>query len=359
MKDDAGKAVAELQREKARLEAVLSAKELADLKEFLEKMREQMKALEGDQQQLLEATRTAPDILLPDVKAKQGDLEKKAGAEIEKAREVREKGLASKKAEDHADAAGADPGEAAAPAGGEDAQGGDMPNGEGEPKGEGEGEGEGQPKGEGDGQPKGGEGAPKDAMPDGAGEKGKSGKSKSRAGGEPDGRDALRERGERTLGELNEAEGGLAADEAALGRLLEQLKQAAADPGGEPHDGQPHDGQADPSAATNSAEVQQALAMAARMKAMKSGRNRSEPGRDQAHAPHPPGASSTPNLQGSPPGIASESVLNKLDLNTRTVLLKMPPRVREEILQGMREQAPEGYSKFIQDYFQRLTEVKK
>jgi hypothetical protein len=37
----------------------------------------------------------------------------------------------------------------------------------------------------------------------------------------------------------------------------------------------------------------------------------------------------------------------------------MPPRVREELLQGMREEGPEGYRKFIEDYFTRLTEEKK
>ncbi len=30
----------------------------------------------------------------------------------------------------------------------------------------------------------------------------------------------------------------------------------------------------------------------------------------------------------------------------------------EEVLQGMREDVPEGYRKFTQEYFKRLTEVK-
>ena len=41
------------------------------------------------------------------------------------------------------------------------------------------------------------------------------------------------------------------------------------------------------------------------------------------------------------------------------MLLKLPPRVREELLQGLRERGPEGYGPFIEDYFKRLTEVKK
>ena len=35
----------------------------------------------------------------------------------------------------------------------------------------------------------------------------------------------------------------------------------------------------------------------------------------------------------------------------------MPPRLREELLQGMREEGPEAYRKLIQEYFKRLTEV--
>lgn len=50
--------------------------------------------------------------------------------------------------------------------------------------------------------------------------------------------------------------------------------------------------------------------------------------------------------------------LAQLDPQSRAIVLKMQPRMREELLQGMREQGPEGYRKFIQDYFKRLTEVK-
>lgn len=52
-----------------------------------------------------------------------------------------------------------------------------------------------------------------------------------------------------------------------------------------------------------------------------------------------------------------ERQLRELDPATRTVLLKMQPHVREELLRGMREQGPEGYRQFIREYFQRLTEV--
>ena len=72
-----------------------------------------------------------------------------------------------------------------------------------------------------------------------------------------------------------------------------------------------------------------------------------------------PSQPSEGNLQGGPRnGKPLEGELAKLDPATRNVILKMPPRVREELLQGMREEGPEGYRKFIEDYFKRLTEVK-
>ena len=54
----------------------------------------------------------------------------------------------------------------------------------------------------------------------------------------------------------------------------------------------------------------------------------------------------------------TDAELATLDPAARSLILKMPPRVREELLQGMREEGPEGYRKFIEDYFKRLTEVK-
>ena len=54
-----------------------------------------------------------------------------------------------------------------------------------------------------------------------------------------------------------------------------------------------------------------------------------------------------------------DALLCKLDPQTRAVLLQMQPKVREELLQGMKDDGPEAYRKHIQDYFRRLSEVKK
>ena len=52
-----------------------------------------------------------------------------------------------------------------------------------------------------------------------------------------------------------------------------------------------------------------------------------------------------------------EAALKDLDPATRSMILKMQPRVREELLQSLREEGPEGYQRFIRDYFKRLTKA--
>ena len=53
-----------------------------------------------------------------------------------------------------------------------------------------------------------------------------------------------------------------------------------------------------------------------------------------------------------------EAELPDLDLATRTMILKLQPQIREELMQGLKEEGPEGYKTFIRNYFKRLTEVK-
>jgi predicted nucleic acid-binding Zn-ribbon protein len=59
---------------------------------------------------------------------------------------------------------------------------------------------------------------------------------------------------------------------------------------------------------------------------------------------------------GNPPVSAAD--LSKLSPSAREAVMKLPPRVREELLQGLGEQGPEGYGPFIEDYFKRLMETK-
>jgi len=103
-----------------------------------------------------------------------------------------------------------------------------------------------------------------------------------------------------------------------------------------------------------SSRMQQALGMASRMRQGPPG------GQAQAPGPRPPTTGpSSGNLDGSPVSGSASGELAKLDPATRSILLKLPPRVREDLLQGMREQGPEGYGPFIEEYFKRLTESKE
>jgi hypothetical protein len=100
----------------------------------------------------------------------------------------------------------------------------------------------------------------------------------------------------------------------------------------------------------NSESVQQAKEMLQRLE------------QGDNHRPSKPGVMGDPLAQ-LPDPIDGESMadiltgLVSLDLSARTVIMKMQPRQREQMLQGLREEGPEGYRSFIRDYFQRLTRV--
>lgn len=69
-----------------------------------------------------------------------------------------------------------------------------------------------------------------------------------------------------------------------------------------------------------------------------------------------PSKSEQGNVDGKPATIsAMESRLAELDPNSRAAILRMQPQLRDELLKGMNEQAPEGYDGFIREYFRRLT----
>jgi hypothetical protein len=103
--------------------------------------------------------------------------------------------------------------------------------------------------------------------------------------------------------------------------------------------------------------MRQAMAMAQRARQQGRGQQSQQPGQPPGRAM--PSTQPTGNLTGGvQSGTPGDAELAKLDPATRTVILKMPPRVREELLQGMKEEGPEGYRKFIQEYFKKLTEVK-
>ena len=104
--------------------------------------------------------------------------------------------------------------------------------------------------------------------------------------------------------------------------------------------------------------------MAARMQAMKAGDASDKPNKGQKKPPsnEPPPLKSSPRPRSGLEGdnasqFAMEAILKDLDPSTKAIILKMQPRMREELLQGLREEGPEGYQRFIRDYFERLTKA--
>ncbi|MFN0195903.1 MAG: hypothetical protein ACKVT0_04115, partial [Planctomycetaceae bacterium] len=104
--------------------------------------------------------------------------------------------------------------------------------------------------------------------------------------------------------------------------------------------------------------MQKAMAMAARAKQTPQKQNPNQPP-PTATQPQPSDPVPEGNLLGTLPGKQMLQIeLLKLDPASRQVILNMQPAQREEIMQGLREEGPEGYREYIRDYFERLTKVK-
>jgi len=73
----------------------------------------------------------------------------------------------------------------------------------------------------------------------------------------------------------------------------------------------------------------------------------------QGPAGRGPNANDTP--QTSPVGIA-DADRRGLDPATRAAIEKLPPHVRDPLLEGMRQRGPEAYRGVIEAYFKRLGE---
>jgi hypothetical protein len=359
LRDNADTALSQLQREMQRQNGGLTARELEELHDFLARRQEELKRLEGNQEQLQQETKEAPDKELPAVEKKQAGLDK----ELEKLLAAAKQLLNSDKTRRMNRRDPTFPAEPYTPEAGEQkvppreqdteepAKKGDKadPNNPGKP-------------------PAGGEkkddeeeskfmpalGGPKPKV-DPRFEKKQRPVEKRSAGDKSDPnarRDDLQAHQEQNLQDLGQAQQSLSSDQNALEQLLQQLQQALNGKGQGSKGNDAEDAAAAQrlSQMMQSPAMQQAMAMAARMRQGQNG----SPGQQQPN----PGQGTNANLNGSVAGGTLDAELSKLDPATRTVILKMQPRLREELLQGMREEGPEGYRKFIEDYFRRLTEVR-
>ena len=162
-------------------------------------------------------------------------------------------------------------------------------------------------------------------------------------------RQNLEDRQAEQMRNLEAARQSLSSDKQTLAQMMRQLQQAMQ--GGQPQQGEPSDSDQAMDMLRQmlqAPQMRQALGMARRMR---QGPPRGQG--QQANGPRPPmPGQGQPNLDGSPAPGGAAGELAKLDPAARAVLLKLPPRMREELLQGMREQGPEGYGPFIEGVLQ-------
>ncbi len=422
-KMDAAMALDELHREMAQQAGELTAQELEQLRAAIEALREKLQNLAGEETQMLEFTPEAPESLLPEIAAKQRDLERRADKELAKTKELQKsddyKALKQKQNKQKPQANKSrpdDPANLPEPAG-DDPLNGDPPemttpdDGGNDPampeadKPEANGD-EFQPAIADAPMPEAQDGNnkpdPKAPSKTASKEKPKPNAPKPNAKTPESRRDQLEQREAAKLDQLQKADESLAADQRALDELLSEIgellnsemaEMAEADspmPGepaspaqpmppadGQPMDGQPPEGQAEqandqPLSAEKAAELrellqsakaQKAMQMAARLQAMQAGDASEQPSKNQKPPNNqPPPLKSNPKPRSGLEGdnasqFAMEAILKDLDPSTRSMILKMQPRVREELLQSLREEGPEGYQRFIRDYFKRLTKA--
>jgi hypothetical protein len=158
-------------------------------------------------------------------------------------------------------------------------------------------------------------------------------------------RAALQSRQQGRIDQLQQTRSALSREDQSLERVVGQLEKSLRERTA---------GSSDERLAelVRSAEVRRALAMAQRGRQRV--QTRQNPGRRDASITDRPDQLPTTDKMVAP----LEAELPDLDLATRSMILKLRPQVREELLQGLREEGPEGYKTFIRNYFKRLSQVK-
>ena len=409
-KMDAEMALDELHREMLKQSGELTAAELEELRKAIEALREKLQNLANEESELLEFTPKAPESLLPEIANKQRDVERRADKELAKTKELQKRDdykALKQKAQKQKPQSGEPTTPMDDPLAGDNAPekaatADDFSNIPPMPDAA-------KPDANGDEfQPAIADPAskkpsktpaPKTQKPKPGNDKSQPASSKDKPGaGEQ--REMLADREAKTLDQLQKADESLAADQRALDELLKDIGELLNSEMGESGDGEPPmpgsakspeqpqspaggdpknapgeagaDAEQAPLSAEKAAELsqllqsakaQKAMQMAARLQAMQAGDASDQPnkGSKNPNAPPPP-LKSNPKPRSGLEGdnssqFAMEAALKELDPATRALILKMQPRVREELLQSLREEGPEGYQRFIRDYFKRLTKA--
>jgi hypothetical protein len=362
MRDDLRKALEQLQRDLLNETGKLTERELEQLRDFIAQMREQMKRLQDQQDELLKEGRGSAKAEA--LKRKQKDIDEQIEEALARARKLlgdRRKRNGDKP--EFPDSPYSPDGkEVKVPPREEDT---DEPLPSKKDK-----DGKTKPGEKNDNEKKDAAkdddeeplympalGGPKEKMDPRFAKKRRPVKPKSKDGKVDADEKQMEERDDRQS-DLQAARDSLASDQQTLEQMLQQLAKAT-QLKGEQGKGQPNESEADQLAQQlqqmiQSPAMQAAKAMAARMRQAQAN------GKPQKGQPsQTPSQFAQGNLNGGMTNGAGEVDLSKLDPDTRAMILKLPAsRLRDELIQGMNEQGPEAYRAFIQDYFKRLTETK-
>lgn len=280
-----------------RASAGLTERELRELQEAIRAREKDLKDVGEKQDELAEATSRAPAVLMPDLERRQGELEPREDQALSEARALLEAARASALHPKETDAAKAPSPEPAEPAAArKDADNGNEEN-------------------------------PQDRE-----------HAAERA--------ALRSRQVARIGELDRAGKALGREDQSLERVLRELEAAL-------HGDRPKTDRRQLDEIMRGDAVRRALAIAQRNRQLAADRQRGGRGHPGAFTDRPDQYPTTDRMVAP-----LDAPLPELDPATRRVILKMQPQIREALLQGLREEGPEGYRAFIRNYFKRLTEVK-
>ena len=371
---DAGldQALAQLREEMLKQQAAGTQRGLEDLRDMLAALREQLQNFEGKQAQMLDASNVVPDMMLSDLEKRQQGLERESDPALDEARQLLAQNRMNRRDRrpEFPDAPIMDEDEEYLVPPKEEDTPEEMAEGEGDPEAAEHAEGD-EEMGEED-EPlfEPALGGPRPKLDPRFADKRPHPMKDAEAPHTPAQaqREALADRQFHRLTELDLSQQSLGTDLASLEALMEQLQQALGGPdeampseAGNPmaDQGEPPAGQPNLSNLLQSPEVQEAMALAQRLRQAQNAMAQSQPGQPHKGPAHTSRGMAIGNLDPtSTSGQIVEVELSKLDPQTRSLILKMQPKLREELLQGMREQGPEGYRKFIEDYFRRLSEVK-
>jgi chromosome segregation ATPase len=367
---DAETALADLRRELMQQDAQLTASDLAELRDFLEAKRADLDTLQGSQEELLEdATKDLSERGFEAIEEEQTQLDVDSDEELDSVRDLLEQLREMKDPPEF-------PGRPYDP----EQEGYKVPPKEQDTAEPEDGKKQAEQAPEPDGEAGEGEteeedpelflpalGGPVPEMDERFADKLRDLKEQVKQADErqadKEGRKEMRSRQVDRVEELDQAQRALGADKNSLEKLLEQLENLA----------NQSDQSMSPSQMDQLDQKMQEQMQSDAMQAAREMMQRLQQMLGQAGAPQdqpPEGQQPPQSAPPPPPSTLSEAAnatavvdqiveeLGDFDAGTRTVIIGMQKRQREDLLQSLKSKGPEGYRAFVREYFRKLAKVK-